>query len=124
VEYCLERVPALVKANPELANVEPFKTVMSGDREGMAKLSTADHSRPLRISSSLKGALAKSATYRNLLKSSARRGRDRMRSGAISPARLIGWVRGQARPPSPTPLRSPRMTWISSSTPFGFRLKR
>ncbi len=42
VEYCLERVPALVKANPELANVEPFKTVMSGDREGMAKLSTAD----------------------------------------------------------------------------------
>jgi phosphoglycolate phosphatase-like HAD superfamily hydrolase len=42
VEYCLERVPALVKAKPELANVEPFKTVMSGDREGMAKLSTAD----------------------------------------------------------------------------------
>jgi hypothetical protein len=24
VEYCLERVPALVKAKPELANVEPF----------------------------------------------------------------------------------------------------
>jgi haloacid dehalogenase-like hydrolase len=42
VEYCLERVPALAKANPELANVEPFKTVMSGDREAMAKLSTAD----------------------------------------------------------------------------------
>lgn len=42
VEYCLERDPALVKAKPELANVEPFKTVMSGDREGMAKLSTAD----------------------------------------------------------------------------------
>ena len=42
VEYCLERVPALVKAKPELANVEPFKTVMSGDREEMAKLSTAD----------------------------------------------------------------------------------
>jgi phosphoglycolate phosphatase-like HAD superfamily hydrolase len=42
VEYCLERVPALVKAKPELANVEPFKTVMSGDREAMAKLSTAD----------------------------------------------------------------------------------
>jgi hypothetical protein len=35
VLYCLERVPALVKAKPELANVEPFKTVMSflsGDR--------------------------------------------------------------------------------------------
>jgi phosphoglycolate phosphatase-like HAD superfamily hydrolase len=38
VMYCLERVPALVKAKPELANVEPFKTVMSGDREAMAKL--------------------------------------------------------------------------------------
>jgi len=42
VEYCLERVPALVKAKPELVNVEPFKTVMSGDREAMAKLSTPD----------------------------------------------------------------------------------
>jgi phosphoglycolate phosphatase-like HAD superfamily hydrolase len=42
VEYCLERVPAIVKAKPELANVEPFKTVMSGDREAMAKLRTAD----------------------------------------------------------------------------------
>ena len=40
VVYCLDRVPALVKAKPELADVEPFKTVMSGDREGMAKLST------------------------------------------------------------------------------------
>ena len=27
VMYCLERVPAVVKAKPELANVEPFKTV-------------------------------------------------------------------------------------------------
>ncbi len=26
VVYCLERVPAVVKANPELAKVEPFKT--------------------------------------------------------------------------------------------------
>jgi phosphoglycolate phosphatase-like HAD superfamily hydrolase len=42
VMYCLERVPALVEAKPELANVEPFKTVMSGDREAMAKLSTPD----------------------------------------------------------------------------------
>ena len=42
VVYCLERVPALVKAKPELANVEPFKTVLSGDREAMAKLSTPD----------------------------------------------------------------------------------
>ena len=42
VVYCLDRVPALVKAKPELANVEPFKTVMSGDREAIAKLSTPD----------------------------------------------------------------------------------
>jgi hypothetical protein len=42
VEYCLERVPALVKVKPELANVEPFKTVMSGDREAMAKLLMPD----------------------------------------------------------------------------------
>src|SRR5258705_11500971 len=37
VVYCLERVPAVVKAKPELANVEPFKTVLSGDRAAMAK---------------------------------------------------------------------------------------
>jgi len=36
--YCLDRVPVLVKAKPELAKVEPFKTVMSGDREAIAKL--------------------------------------------------------------------------------------
>jgi len=40
--YCLDRVPALVKAKPELANVEPFKTVMTGDREAIAKLPMAD----------------------------------------------------------------------------------
>jgi phosphoglycolate phosphatase-like HAD superfamily hydrolase len=37
VTYCLERVPAVVKAKPELAGVEPFKTVLSGNREAMAK---------------------------------------------------------------------------------------
>jgi haloacid dehalogenase-like hydrolase len=45
VIYCLERVPALVKAKPELANVEPFKTVMSflsGDRAAIEKLSLPD----------------------------------------------------------------------------------
>jgi phosphoglycolate phosphatase-like HAD superfamily hydrolase len=42
VVYCLDRVPALVKAKPDLANVEPFETVMSGDREAMAKLTTHD----------------------------------------------------------------------------------
>ena len=40
--YCLDRVPALVKAKPELANVEPFKTVMSGNREAIAHLSEDD----------------------------------------------------------------------------------
>ena len=38
VVYCLDRVPALVKAKPELAKVEPFKTVLSGNREAIAKL--------------------------------------------------------------------------------------
>lgn len=38
VVYCLERVPALVKEKPELAKIEPFKTVLSGNREAMAKL--------------------------------------------------------------------------------------
>ena len=42
VIYCLERVPALVKTKPELKQVEPFKTVLSGDREAMAKLSMKD----------------------------------------------------------------------------------
>ena len=32
----------VVKAKPELANVEPFKTVLSGDREATAKLTTHD----------------------------------------------------------------------------------
>jgi hypothetical protein len=42
VVYCLNRVPAVVKAKPELANVEPFKTVMSGDRAAIAKLTMPD----------------------------------------------------------------------------------
>lgn len=42
VMYCLDRVPAVVKAKPELAGVEPFKTVMSGDRAAIAKLSMDD----------------------------------------------------------------------------------
>jgi len=40
--YCLDRVPAVVKAKPELAKVEPFKTVLSGDREAIARLRTRD----------------------------------------------------------------------------------
>jgi phosphoglycolate phosphatase-like HAD superfamily hydrolase len=42
VVYCLERVPAVVAKKPELKNVEPFKTVLSGNREAMAKLSMRD----------------------------------------------------------------------------------
>jgi phosphoglycolate phosphatase-like HAD superfamily hydrolase len=42
VIYCLERVPAVVKVKPELKNVEPFKTVLSGNREAIAKLSMPD----------------------------------------------------------------------------------
>jgi phosphoglycolate phosphatase-like HAD superfamily hydrolase len=42
VVYCLGRIPALVKAKPALAKVEPFKTVLSGNREAMAKLTTDD----------------------------------------------------------------------------------
>jgi phosphoglycolate phosphatase-like HAD superfamily hydrolase len=40
--FCLERVPAVVAKKPELKNVEPFKTVLSGDREAMAKLTMRD----------------------------------------------------------------------------------
>jgi len=42
VMYCFDRVGALVKAKPELKNVEPFKTVISGDREAIAKLTMKD----------------------------------------------------------------------------------
>ena len=42
VVYCLDRVPAVVREKPELAKVEPFKTVLSGEREAMAKLSMND----------------------------------------------------------------------------------
>ena len=39
VMYCLDRVPALVPKKPELRKVEPFKTVLAGDRAAIAKLS-------------------------------------------------------------------------------------
>lgn len=42
VVYCLDRVPAVVKARPSLAGVEPWKTVLSGDRAAIARLSKAD----------------------------------------------------------------------------------
>jgi len=42
VVFCLERVPAVVAKQPELKKVEPFKTVLSGNREAMAKLTMPD----------------------------------------------------------------------------------
>ena len=45
VMYCLERVPDLVKAKPELANVAPFNRVLEllhGDRAAMEKLHMED----------------------------------------------------------------------------------
>ena len=42
VMYALDRVPELAKAKPALKNVEPFKTVLSGNREAMAKLTLPD----------------------------------------------------------------------------------
>src|SRR4029077_4391805 len=45
VMYCLERVPSLVKAKPELAKVAPFSTVLEllhGDRAAMETLTMGD----------------------------------------------------------------------------------
>ena len=42
VTYCLARVPAVVEKKPELKNIEPFKTVLSGNREAIAKLPMKD----------------------------------------------------------------------------------
>jgi hypothetical protein len=40
--YCLDRVPGLVAQKPALKNVEPFKTVLSGNREAIAKVPMKD----------------------------------------------------------------------------------
>jgi hypothetical protein len=42
VTYCLDRVSTLATQKPELKRIEPFKTVLTGDREAMAKLSMHD----------------------------------------------------------------------------------
>jgi phosphoserine phosphatase len=42
VMFCLDRVPAVVAQKPELSNVEPFKTVLSGDHAAIAKLTMPD----------------------------------------------------------------------------------
>jgi hypothetical protein len=40
--YCLDQVPAVVRKKPALATVEPFKTVLSDDREAIAKFTLQD----------------------------------------------------------------------------------
>jgi phosphoglycolate phosphatase-like HAD superfamily hydrolase len=40
--FCLDRVSVLATQKPELKEVEPFKTVLSGNREAIAKLSMPD----------------------------------------------------------------------------------
>lgn len=40
--YCLDRVPQVVEAKPELKDVEPFKTVLSGKHEAIANLTIPD----------------------------------------------------------------------------------
>ncbi len=40
--YCLDRVPAVVAEKPELRNIEPFKTILAGDREAIARLPKTD----------------------------------------------------------------------------------
>jgi phosphoglycolate phosphatase-like HAD superfamily hydrolase len=42
VVYALERVPAIVKENPALKNAEPYKTILTGNREAIAKLPMKD----------------------------------------------------------------------------------
>ena len=42
VIYCLDRVPDVVAKKPELKNKEPFKTVLSGNREAIARLPMQD----------------------------------------------------------------------------------
>jgi hypothetical protein len=42
VVYCLDRVPAVAAQKPELKSREPFKTVLSGNRDAIAKLSLHD----------------------------------------------------------------------------------
>ena len=42
VVYCIEQVKGLAEKKRQLKNVEPFKTVLSGNREAMAKLSMKD----------------------------------------------------------------------------------
>ncbi|MBV9970030.1 MAG: haloacid dehalogenase-like hydrolase [Xanthobacteraceae bacterium] len=40
--FCLDRIPAVAAQKPALKSTEPFKTVLSGNREAIAKLSARD----------------------------------------------------------------------------------
>ena len=40
--YCLDRVPAVVAEKPELRNIEPFKTILAGNQEAIARLPKTD----------------------------------------------------------------------------------
>lgn len=42
VVYCLSRLPEVVRAQPALAGVEPFKTALAGDLEAVARLPVED----------------------------------------------------------------------------------
>ncbi len=42
VIYCFDRLPAVAAKKPELRRAEPFKTVLSGNREAIAKLTMRD----------------------------------------------------------------------------------
>jgi phosphoglycolate phosphatase-like HAD superfamily hydrolase len=39
VIYCLDRVGVLAREKPELKDIEPYKTILSGDREAIGRLS-------------------------------------------------------------------------------------
>jgi hypothetical protein len=49
--YCLECVPAVVREKPKLKDVEPFRTVLSGNREAIEKLPTDDLLKIVAVSS-------------------------------------------------------------------------
>ena len=42
VVYCFDRVPALVAEKPKLKSIEPFKTVLTGNYEAIAKLTVPE----------------------------------------------------------------------------------
>jgi phosphoglycolate phosphatase-like HAD superfamily hydrolase len=49
VIYCLDRVPIVAAEHPDLKEIEPFKTVLSGNREAIAKLLFKDLERILEV---------------------------------------------------------------------------